>query len=112
MVKFKQVKKKSLVCCVVDNRHLYTSGWATEVSNNISDFLVHRFSVRDYDIFIDSGEDQLLKQAADDGYSHAVIVAGGTSLGLSDRIFPALEKICKQDFFIACLLYTSPSPRD
>jgi len=101
MVKFKQIKKKSLVCCVVDNRHLYTSGWTTEVSNNISHFLVHRFSVRDYDIFIGRDEDEMLNAANQDGYSHALIIAGGTSLGLSDRIFPALDKLCQQDFFIA-----------
>ena len=101
MVKFKQIKKKSLVCCFVDNRHLYTSGWAIEVSNNISDFLIHRFSVRDYDIFIGSDEDALLLAANSDGYNHALIIAAGTSLGLSDRIFSALENLCKQDFFIA-----------
>ena len=101
MVKFNVIKKKSLVCCIVDNRHLYTSGWATEVSNNISDFLIHRFVVRDYDVFIGKNENILLQQASEDGYTHAVIIAGGTSLGLSDRIFPALEKLCKQDFFVA-----------
>jgi hypothetical protein len=101
MVKFKQLKKKSLVCCVVDNRHLYTSGWATEVSNNISDFLIHRFAVSGYDIFIDSNEDAMLAQSAEDGYSHALIIAGGTSLGLSDRLFGALDQLCETDFFIA-----------
>lgn len=101
MVKFHSVKKKSLVCCIVDNRHLYTSGWATEVSNNISDFLIHRFVVRDYDVMISKDEDELLGLAYMEGYEHALIIAGGTSLGLSDRIFPALEKLCQQDFFIA-----------
>lgn len=99
ITKFKQDNKKSILICVVDNRDLYTSGWATEVSINISDFLVHRFAERNYDIFIGKDENELLKESQ--GYSHAVVIAMGTSLGLSDRIFPALEKLCSQDFFIA-----------
>ena len=101
MVTFPRIKKKSLVCCIVDNRHLYSSGWATEVSNNLSDFLIHKFIKQDYDVVIDKDEDLLLHQATNDGYDYALIIAGGTSLGLSDRLFPALENLCKKDFFIA-----------
>jgi hypothetical protein len=99
ITKFKQANKKSTLICLVDNRHLYTSGWATEVSINISDFLIHRFAERDYDIFIGPDEDELLMAAT--GYSHAVVIAMGTSLGLSDRLFPAIDKLCEEDFFIS-----------
>lgn len=90
-----------MVCCVVDNTERYSSGWAKEVSINISDFMLHRFVTRNYDVFIGTDEDALLKAASEDGYEHAVVIASGMSLGLSDRLFPAIDALCKQDFFIA-----------
>jgi hypothetical protein len=102
MVKFNQVHKNRIVLCVVDNRDLYQTGWATEISTNITDFMLHRFTMRDYDIYIGKDEDRLLREASDDGfYSHAVVIAMGMSLGLSDRLFSAMDNLCKQDFFLA-----------
>jgi len=101
VTKFTQKNKKSTVCCVVDNTGRYSSGWAKEVAINISDFMLHRFEKHGYDILINSDEDTLLKTAYAEGYTHAVIVATGMSLGLSDRLFPAIDKLCEQDFFIA-----------
>jgi hypothetical protein len=102
MVKFNQVNKNRIVLCLVDNRDLYQSGWATEIATNITDFMLHRFTVRSYDIYIGKDENQLLIEATKDGfYSHAVVIAMGMSLGLSDRLFPAIEDLCKQDFFLA-----------
>lgn len=102
MVKFNQVNKNRIVLCVVDNRDLYQTGWATEIATNITDFMLHRFTMRDYDIYIGKDENQLLAEASNNEfYSHAVVVAMGMSLGLSDRLFTAIEKLCKQDFFLA-----------
>lgn len=95
-------KIKKIACCIVDNTNTYSSGWAKEISINISDFLVHRFVQYEFDVFIHSDEDQLLKHVSTDSYySHAVIISSGMSLGLSDRIFLAIEKKCEEDFFIA-----------
>jgi hypothetical protein len=100
--KFNIIKKKKIAICIVDNRHLYHSGWATEISINISDFLLHRFISKDYDVYIGKSEDELLNTTACASfYTHAVIVAMGTSTGLSDRLFPAIDKLCDKDFFIA-----------
>lgn len=101
ITKFKTDKNKSILCCVVDNLDLYQSGWAKEISINLSDFLVHRFAIKEFDVYVSKNEDELLKEAANDGYSHAVIIACGTSLGLSDRLFPAIEECCNNDFFIS-----------
>jgi hypothetical protein len=98
--KFNVVKKKSIVCCIVNNTNRYQSGWAREISINLSDFLVHRFIKKDYDVYIGDDEDQLLL-AAQESYSHAVVVASGMSLGLSDRLFDAIDQLCCKDFFIA-----------
>lgn len=101
ITKFKTDKRNSILCCVVDNLDLYQSGWAREISINLSDFLIHRFATKNFDIYVSKDEDALLKEAAVDGYSHAVMIACGTSLGLSDRLFPAIEEACKKEFFIS-----------
>jgi hypothetical protein len=52
-------------------------------------------------IFIGKNEDELLSAAADDEYSHAVMIACGTSFKLSEKIYSAIDNLCQQDFFIA-----------
>jgi hypothetical protein len=101
VMKFKTEKQKSIVCCVLDILGNCKSVAAQNTCINLTDFLIHRFDLRGFDILIDTNEEQLLKAAADGGYSHAVIVAAGTSLGLSDRLFSAIDDQCKDDFFIA-----------
>jgi hypothetical protein len=101
VTKFNVQKKKSIVCCIVDNLDLYTSGWAKEISKNLSDFMIRGFNNNGFDIYIGKNEDDLLRSAAEDNYSHAVMIASGTSFGLSDRIYNAIDNMCTQDFFIA-----------
>jgi hypothetical protein len=99
---FTQLYKKKIACCIVDNRNLCSSGWTREIMINVTDYLIHRFRLFDYDIFIADDEDKLLELVAQDKfYTHALVIASGTSLGLSDRIFSAIEHLCQQDFFIA-----------
>lgn len=97
--KFCVQNKNPIVCCIVDNTDNYSSGWAREISINITDFLIHRFIANGYDVFIGKDEDALLRAA--DGYQHAVVIASGMSLGLNDNLFPAIEKLCKEEFFLA-----------
>ena len=99
--KFKIDKNKSIVCCILDIIDNCKSGYARETCINLTDFLIHRFDLHGYDIFIGKDEDELLRASTDEGYSHAVIISAGTSLGLSDRLFGAIEDTCKEDFFIA-----------
>lgn len=101
MVIFNQTKQNPIAICIVDNRDLYTSGWATEIAINISDFFIQRFINHGYDIFIGKDENEILESVCHYNYSHAVVVAMGMSLGLSDRLFPAIENLCKKDFFLA-----------
>ena len=112
VTKFKTDHNKSIVCCLHDVIDSCESGYAKEICINLTDFLIHRFDLYDFDILIGSNEDELLRTASEENYTHAVVISAGTSLKLSDRLFPAIEETCKKDFFIACLLYTSPSPRD
>jgi len=101
MLKFKTDKKKSIVYCILDTIDNCQSGYAREICVNLTDFLIHRIDLNGYDILISNDEDDLLATAAKDGYTHAVIISAGTSLGLSDRLFEAVEHQCKNDFFIA-----------
>lgn len=101
VTRFRTEKKKSIVCCILDVINDCKSGYAREVCINLTDFLIHRFDLKGYDIFIDANEDSLLNAAATDGYDYAVIISAGTSLGLSDRLFESIEKQCTEDFFIA-----------
>ena len=105
VMKFRTEKKKLILFCIVDNLDKYQSGWAKEVSINLTDYMIQRLSKNDsdhnFDIFIGKDEDELLRAAAEDEYSHAVIVASGTSLKLSDKLFSKVEEKCKEDFFIA-----------
>jgi hypothetical protein len=102
VIKFSIKKKKRILCCITDLTETYKSGWAKEISVNLTDNLIYRFDLHKYDIYIGTSEQDLLRTAAKDGfYTHAVIIAAGTSLGLSDRLFPAIEEMCSKEFFIA-----------
>lgn len=100
--KFSIEKKNKILWCIKDNIETYQSNWAKEISINITDFILNRMFVRGCDVYIGDNEDELLKEAAIDGfYSHAVIVASGTSFKLSERIFSAVETQCENDFFVS-----------
>lgn len=101
VTRFKTDKIKPIVCCILDIVDNCQSGYAKEVCVNLTDFLIHRFDLHGFDILIGKNEDELLNAAADDQYQHAVMISAGTSLGLSDRLFGAIESQCKEDFFIA-----------
>ena len=101
VIKFKTDKEKSIVCCVVDNLDLCHGTWSKDININLTDYMIHRFVVKRFDVYVGKDENELLRQAAINGYSHAVIIASGTSLGLSDRLFPAIEQKCTEEFFIA-----------
>jgi hypothetical protein len=101
VTRFRIEKKKTIVCCILDIIDNCQSGYARETCINLTDFLIHRFDLFEYDVFIGKNEDDLLKAASLDGYRHAVIISAGTSLGLSDRLFSAIDSLCKEDFFVA-----------
>jgi hypothetical protein len=101
VVKFRTEKQQSIVFCILDTIDNCQSGYARELCVNLTDFLIHRIDLFGYDIFISKNEDKLLQTTAKNGYSHAVIISAGTSLGLSDRLFDAIKTQCRDDFFIA-----------
>ena len=101
VMKFKTEKKQTIVFCILDIIDKCQSSTAREVCVNLSDFLINRIDMHGHDIFIGNCEDSLLQTATEEGYKHAVIIAAGTSLGLSDRLFGAIKDLCEEEFFIA-----------
>jgi hypothetical protein len=101
VMKFRTEKSNPIVFCILDIVDNCQSGVAKDVCVNLSDFMINRIDLHKYDILISKNEDELLGAAADEGYTHAVLISAGTSLGLSDRLFDAVEDQCREDFFIA-----------
>jgi hypothetical protein len=101
VMKFRTEKQRLIAFCILDITDNCRSGEAKEICANLTDFLIHRSDLHHYDIFISKDEDELLRTVADDGYTHAVLISAGTSLGLSDRLFDAVEDQCNEEFFIA-----------
>ena len=84
--RFINKKHKKILWCIVDNLDNYQSNWAKQISINLTDFIINRCSTYQYDIYIGQDEDELLKAASEDFYSHAVMITTGTSFKLSERI--------------------------
>ncbi len=97
------VKKQNRIAyCILDKIDEQFSTTSQEVARNLSDFLLSGLVIRNYDIFIANNTDELLRRVAkDDFYTHAVVVITGTHLGLSERLFDAVEDKCKEHFTIA-----------
>ena len=95
-------KQNKIAYCILDKIDEQFSTTSQEVARNLSDFLLSALVIRNYDIFISTSTDDLLRRvASDEFYTHAVVVITGTHLGLSERLFDAVEDKCKEHFTIA-----------
>ncbi len=95
-------KQNKIAYCILDNIDNQNSTSSQEVARNLTDFFLSALVLRNYDIFIDNNTDKLLQRVASDNfYTHAVVVITGTHMGLSERLFDAVEDKCKEHFSIA-----------
>lgn len=94
------LNRKSILICIHDILDDCISDWSREIAKNLSDYMIQRFLKRGYDVHIGKDEDELLKSGLT-YYTHAVIIAAGTSFKLSDRLIDAIERKCTEDFYIA-----------
>lgn len=101
LTKFNIKNQNRILWCIVDNTDLCASSWSREISINLTDYMIYRCDKQGFDIFIGNNEDELLQEAANGSYSHAVVVSSGTSLKLSDRLFSKVTDLCNREFFIA-----------
>lgn len=95
-------KKKRIAYCILDLINEQFSTSSQEVARNLTDFFLTSLVSKDYDVFIENNTDALLQRvASDDYYTHAVVVITGTHMGLSQRLFDAVERKCQDHFTIA-----------
>ena len=92
--------KKSILICVHDILDVCATDWSKEIAKNLSDYMINRFLINGYDVCISTSEHELLTYGIEE-YTHAVVIATGTSPKLSDRIIHAIESKCKENFYIA-----------
>lgn len=95
-------KQKKIAYCILDKIDDQFSTSSQEVARNLTDFFLSALIIRGYDIFIDKTTDALLRRvSSNDYYTHAVVVITGTHMGLSERLFDAVEDKCQEHFTIA-----------
>lgn len=95
-------KQKKIAYCILDNIKNQYSSSSQEIARNLTDFLLSTIIGKNYDVFIDDSADKLLRRvSSDDFYTHAVVVITGNHIGLSERLFDAVEAKCKEPFTIA-----------
>jgi hypothetical protein len=102
IVKYNSVGHRSIVYCILDNLKECNSLIAKDMSINSIDFIIRGLVNNRYDIVIGDDESELLLSVArENKYSHAVVVTTGTYLWMGDKLFEDVEKLCRQDFFVA-----------
>jgi hypothetical protein len=93
-------QSKSIVFCFVDNTHIYSSAWTTELIKNQSDFSITNITSKGYSVVQGQHEDTLLNYVADD-YAYAVVFTTGTEFINGTSFFDEINNLVKEDFFIA-----------
>lgn len=99
IVKFKARSPKRIVFCIVDNTHDITDPWTKEIVKNQADKTVQQLYGLDYDVFVGTNEDQLLRSVSR-LYSHACVISTGTefigdgALNEMDRMYHDVNFIC------------------
>lgn len=91
---------RNVLICIHDILDDCCTDWSREIAKNLSDYMINRFLCYGFDVCISKDENELLTYGID-RYSHAVIIASGTGVKLSDRLFWAIVDKCEEQFYIA-----------
>ena len=102
VIKYNNAGLHKIVYCILDNLHECDNLIAKDMCINSIDFLIRGMVTQNYDVLISANETALLTEAVNtDKYTHAVVITTGTYLWMGDRLFTEVEKLCRQDFFVA-----------
>lgn len=93
--------QEKIVICIRDIFSLCTNDWSREIAKNLTDYLLNRSLQYGFDVLASDDEKLLIESAVNDGYTHCVLIAAGTSTKLSDRLFHEIRSKCREDFYIA-----------
>ena len=99
-IKIFKGQSNSIVFCLVDNTHTYSSAWTTELIKNQSDFSITNIKSKGYSVVQGQDEDSLLRHVSED-YEYAVVFTTGTEFINGSKFFDELTELVKTDFFIA-----------
>lgn len=89
-----------IVFCIVDDISTYANNEIKNTIKNIADYTVSNLICKGYDVKVGKNEDSLLREVANK-YQYAVVMSPGTEYINGFAFFEALEKLIKQDFFVA-----------
>lgn len=100
--KISSFKKKKILICIHDITDSCESRVAEEIAVNLTDYMISRFINNGFDVLVGKDEDELISEAVnEDFYTHAVMIASGTSMKLSERLITEIEQKCQESFFLA-----------
>jgi hypothetical protein len=99
-VKFKSRWHNTIAYCCVDNIHTYQSAWVRETIKNIADYTISNITDKGYDVFVSPYEDQMLKEVANAGYTHAVVYSPGTEFINGDDFFNKVKELINEHVFL------------
>lgn len=102
-MKFVDKGLNPIAICLVDVSSRCQSSTARATAANLADHLINYFWDNGFDVYVGNNEDSLLRETAQEDYSHAVVMAHGTALTMSNgfELFREIEKFCQKDFAVA-----------
>jgi hypothetical protein len=92
---YKAKNSKSNICiCIIDDTNEYKP-WMQELVKNTAKYTITNCTGFGYDVYVDTNEDRMLQQVADD-YKVAVVISAGTEFINGSDFFDNLP----DDFFL------------
>lgn len=86
--------------CFIDNTYQYDSAWTKELIKNLSDYVISNLFNKGFDVFQSQDEDSALREAAVQGYKHAVVFYTGTEFINGRSFFDSIERLVEKDYAI------------
>jgi hypothetical protein len=88
----------NITFCIVDDIDSYANSEIKSTIKNIFDFTISNLYTKGYKTLVGKDENNLLKQVTT---KYAVVMSPGTEYINGTKFFEAIERLIKQDFFIA-----------
>lgn len=99
---FKSIRDtdKTTVFCIIDSTDQYPTPWLTELVKNSADYEISNLTGNGYDVLVGDDENELLRFATNNNYSHAVVALMGTIWGDYVDFYSLLDQQVKEEWFL------------
>jgi hypothetical protein len=101
IIEFGKSQNPTVAFCIVDNTDTYSNDWIKSLIKNQSDYNIANITNKKYTVFEGIDEDLLIKNAAYNNFSYAVVISTGTEFINGSNFFDSLEDLFNHDFFLA-----------